>query len=905
MRSIFVVAVTIALAGGGHALAQLLVNGGFDEGFSTDRVALGWAYELAPAYPGDFDIGTDYVHDGAYSQKMRMAQPVWPIENGDLLMWQTFYAVPGQVYTVSLWLRTAQGGESLPGTLLNCFLGLDPTGGTYRYSEDIQWHELSNQRNVWKLESRTVMAQGPYVTIYLRGYRKVPTGGAGAIWLDSVTVSGPLNGSPTPTVTPSITPTATIPPPNGPNLVTNGDFENGFDARGVALGWQAWTSVGRGYWKPTSRLGKVGIGNYGNSTGWYTAMLEIRPKTVLLCQTFGAADLIAAERSLDDTLVVGRQVIDDRYGDIEAGRIDAVVNDLVNLYWREHLLHPRIDAWLGLNEPGWSALHWAKYVEFERRFTEAMHARGLKTVVFNFGVGSPGDTTRLLDCQPALQIADYLGYHTYGCPAPDEYLVTNIRYHNPYDYALRGERMAALLESRGHRLPPMLYTENAPHAGPGGWHDHLPNALVRDDFIAFQGYMNRQPWCVGSHIWVCGWFGSWEGYDIANRGIAAPVGQANQQAPADVTSGVSAQQFGAGILHATTAAVPTPQGVFTGGLVQHMSGFLPGEAYLLLVDTKYEFNWGRPAVSFRTGIDWTGQVSSGSAPTILWSDDLFSVPRTTHERFYRQRRFLVAQAPTASLWIGASQDSTAPSWRVTVDAVSLYRVGGTPMPTDTPPPVATATPTVTRTFTPWATVGLTVPNGGFEGEFIWDAFPDQMRPADWSCGTASGGWNDVPQPPRPPRYKVETNWNARSGSRCFNMKELNQVGGRYTVYSAPVAVPPGTEITARAWFLNFATGSPAECICRIGVHPTGGTDAESVVWGDAKSVKNAYTELLASVVAAADTVRVFLRAEPETVPIVNLLWDDVTAIAAPVVATPTVSPTPTLPTVSYPVLGVR
>ncbi|MHC4230921.1 MAG: PKD domain-containing protein, partial [Planctomycetota bacterium] len=241
-------------------------------------------------------------------------------------------------------------------------------------------------------------------------------------------------------------------PPGGPNLVTNPGFEDNFND-GLAAGWLAWTGDGQGYWKPSSRLGRIGSGSYAGGGEVVQAVKRLNPKVILL---EGNALGMAAElrSTFADALMIGRIYFDDlysqylsdpeRYGRILAERCIA-------------LNRPEIDVWQGINEPYVNDLESARIAaRFDKAFSDRIQELGKKSVVLNLAVGNPGDMEMMLlpEIVDLLATADYVGYHSYG--GIDDLLL--IGPQTPY-FALRWRFYADMYAARGLRMPPVIYTE--------------------------------------------------------------------------------------------------------------------------------------------------------------------------------------------------------------------------------------------------------------------------------------------------------------------------------------------------------------------------------------------------------------------------------------------------------------
>jgi hypothetical protein len=324
--------------------------------------------------------------------------------------------------------------------------------------------------------------------------------------------------------------------------------------------------------------------------------------------------------------------------------------------------------------------------------------------VLNLSVGSPGNIWKMLEAQQMLSTADYVGYHTYGGQI-DQLMVNAANpQNNPCSFALRWRQYVDMYRDRGWRMPPVVYTEGTTY---GGWHGVYSPSQIRDDLIAFGPYMLEDRWSVGLALFCAGCNGIWEEWDIQGQGdIAAACGAWNLNNPTEATAGLYSQQFGAGTLHPTTTTqLQNPAGAFTGGVRQQITGLTVGKTYLLDLDFRYEFRGNQPLVSFYTGVDLTGQTSNASAGTIAWSSNLIAAEPAQHDTWERTWRTFTATGTTASIWLKSQQTVSNPTYRISVDRVSVKQVDdGSVTPTITVSPTSIAVSTGT---------GSSPPNGSF------------------------------------------------------------------------------------------------------------------------------------------------------------------------------------------------
>lgn len=108
---------------------------------------------------------------------------------------------------------------------------------------------------------------------------------------------------------------------------------------------------------------------------------------------------------------------------------------------------PWVYSWEGPNEPHPANKAERKLLaEFERVFTTLLHERGLRSVVYNFGVGWPTDASHWTDLQAGFGGADFLGLHEYSAPTMQD---------GVENYCLRYRRLLSL----DIPYPPILITE--------------------------------------------------------------------------------------------------------------------------------------------------------------------------------------------------------------------------------------------------------------------------------------------------------------------------------------------------------------------------------------------------------------------------------------------------------------
>jgi PKD repeat protein len=441
--------------------------------------------------------------------------------------------------------------------------------------------------------------------------------------------------------------------PVGPNLLANPSFETGWSG-GLAGDWQSWQTGGSGYVKQSSRLGRIGVGVYYNNSNPTYAAIQLQPKTILLMDDMlGAAGYLRSQ--LPDALIIGRKWIDNRFnqyiGDPEY--YGAVFADEIAVAAAQN---PDIDAWQGFNEPYLNDVSTARKVgRFEKAFAERLHQHGIKACVLNIAVGNPGDMNNMLlqeivDC---LTVGDYVGYHAYG-GEQDQLMVGP---EAPW-YANRWRFYIDMYESRGYRMPPVVYTECTTFYA---WKGVFTAEQIRDDLMAFEAQSKYvDPWQVGMCIYLAGSNAGWLGWEIANEPtIYNGCGAYNVDHPADAWDGLYSQQFGQ---NGTSG--------YTGGVVQ-AAPVAAGKTYRLEAALKYETYGVGGNVAFRMGLDPTGQASDANAASIQWSVDLVEQGALETDWWYERSIDRLATGSTMSVWFQAAQATGKPAFRMMVDAAKL------------------------------------------------------------------------------------------------------------------------------------------------------------------------------------------------------------------------------------------
>ena len=666
-------------------------NPGFEAGFAGG-VANQWIGWKDKGLAGTVHAaGNDRPYSGSYSQKLMMPDPSG--ESQEAGIYQRIYVVPGGTYTATV--RVYLQIDNPDGWDLLAFLGLDPYGWDSGDSGSTAWTEVSHYGE-WRTATVTVQAVLPVMTISLKATRKFPRHRDTKVWFDVVTFTGPVPTDPPPTSDPDpVDPESLIPATEGPNLVTNPSFESAHSGDGVSSGWNKWGGGGSGQWKRSQRVGKVGGGQYG--CDGEQENVDMWPKTSMLIAgnpekdpndnaALGVSDHYKTFDHMQDTIVIGRPMVDDNYGEYWANPTyygTRLAEHCKNYEQR----FPRIDAWLDWNEPDTSG-HWQSVLEFSRAFTQRAHELGLKTVVLNMATGNPGNIWQMVNesydphCGELLAIADYLGHHVYGW-APDELMVTNQVEVNACDFALRPRRFKDMYDRRGWRFPPVIATEGSTSCG---WHGKYTPDQIHTDLVVMGDYMNVDNWWCGyTNFVVGGQCDAWPEFDIIDqylvdgRSMAEAIGDWNYEHPADAKDGYYSQMFGAGEVHPKNLSELTPAGLFNGGVNQAVSGLVNGESYLLVAWVKYEFRGLQPTqLKFYLGVDPTGQTSNGNAATIDWGIDQVADKAKVHETFTHVWRTFTATGPTASIWLRANHPTSNPSFKFYVDLVEVRQLDDAP-----------------------------------------------------------------------------------------------------------------------------------------------------------------------------------------------------------------------------------
>lgn len=280
LAGILVLGVTLlaltALAGMGDNLLQ---NGDFESGFASvpgcGEVANGWGCFTnggAADYKFADDTWAPVVKDGQHSQLITIStKRQWGQPDRIAGIYQTVNVQPGKTYLLDLYgIIRADDQDPDPWRYVVEW-GVDPNGGT-DWTQVQQWHVLPWNRydpllnpGPYQHAQVTIQPTTSRITIFIRVRMKW------GMWFREVNVN--LDGLtlrevtppsqtpvPQPTVLPITSPTAAC---LGSNLLTNGNFEGGFGANGVAQGWGSFNNGGRAHyiffgdnWPPVVKEGQ-------------------------------------------------------------------------------------------------------------------------------------------------------------------------------------------------------------------------------------------------------------------------------------------------------------------------------------------------------------------------------------------------------------------------------------------------------------------------------------------------------------------------------------------------------------------------------------------------------------------------------------------------------------------------
>jgi hypothetical protein len=274
---------------------------------------------------------------------------------------------------------------------------------------------------------------------------------------------------------------------------------------------------------------------------------------------------------------------------------------------------------------------------------------------------------------------------------------------------------------------------------------------------------------------------------------------------------------------------------FDAGLYQRVIGLTPGQQYQF---TGWAMAAPQNAGDYRAwiGVDLTGQTSEGTAGTVTYWQ---TGGAWTWEQLPPQT--LIATGSSMTVFLRASNTSTAETFYADFDEISLVKVG--PSITFTPTPTGPQQPTPTHTP---AVGGNLLANWSFEA----------------SEGTSHPGWTNNSgfitngDYPNPHSAYDRTKWVSRSygdgGSVVYDLYQT-------------VAVLPGHTYELAAWCYmggGFGGHGIARLVWNDGGYPgtSGGTPLASMAWDDGDPEIN-WTEMSGEAVPGSSSLSFILRAE--------------------------------------------
>ncbi len=299
------VALAIMLASGivstlaGSSNGELIKNGDFENGFrrvdGCGMVGVDWGcFNTGGAGGYGFydDAWDPVVATGAHAQLIEInTKEIGGDQNRTAGIYQTVSVTPGQTYTLSFngMIRAsdfADGGDPWRYVMLVGFTHNGSTNWADAQVQEVNVGPIQDRLNPTQYYNvkMNVTAQGDKLTIFIAGrmkwgdwYKEVDFD------IDTVSLKGPAP-APIPTQAPTeVAPAPTVAPTaqpapgelvcDGPNLLQNPGFEDGFDADGTATKWGKFNNGGRanyGYYK--EEWGPV------VAEGKYAQLLEINSK---------------------------------------------------------------------------------------------------------------------------------------------------------------------------------------------------------------------------------------------------------------------------------------------------------------------------------------------------------------------------------------------------------------------------------------------------------------------------------------------------------------------------------------------------------------------------------------------------------------------------------------------------
>lgn len=446
------------------------------------------------------------------------------------------------------------------------------------------------------------------------------------------------------------------------NLLLNGDFEGVFKS-GVAHGWNTFNVKGATF-KENAKLGPIGGGIYGSSHGKEDAE-TIRMSGKVNLVDASRFDMVSRLQTAfgPDTITIGKLMpeayFDGRPLDGDPYRNGARFADYCESSSRKDNHWPT--CYYGLNEPNVNdATDFVRIAAFELGFTRRLHELGLRSVVINHSVGTPGIKTNMYlpEVRELLAEADFTGYHSYGAPqafsAGGQVMCGT---ESLYDYSLRWRQFAAEYQKNGWRFPPMIYTEATTW---GGWteNEEIESQDILKDLVCFSDKIREDVWTIGLCVFATGaWPGQpWQEWDITKyMDIIDGARDYNIAHPVDAHGGTKSQQI-VGL-----------EGVVDGGIVQSVPAE-KGRAYRFSGHLKWEYwkGYGRKA-AVKVGWDPTGQTKDAGAKSIEWSKDLIREGNLETDMWYPFSVSGKAKSANASVWVRVIQKEEKPLVRVSID----------------------------------------------------------------------------------------------------------------------------------------------------------------------------------------------------------------------------------------------
>lgn len=186
------------------AIQNLVINGGFEEGFQDFGVGYGWgAFSNGNAVVGwNAETWDEVVAAGQNAQLIEIR------ENSEMNryagIYQTVPVVPGKQYKLSLQgvIRSTEGDIELSDYGYRLQYGLDYDGGTaWELIGDDAWVEIpwdeqplsDSPDETYRLDTfeTTVTAKSDQLTLFIRGWKKWMNNGTGIFDVDEISLVGP------------------------------------------------------------------------------------------------------------------------------------------------------------------------------------------------------------------------------------------------------------------------------------------------------------------------------------------------------------------------------------------------------------------------------------------------------------------------------------------------------------------------------------------------------------------------------------------------------------------------------------------------------------------------------------------------------------------------------------------